>query len=87
MTVTSGSDSVTDLHRSSADVPSNCHELAIVKAVDLGDVALAMVADHGKVRRVKGKKKVAEPYKMLPEERPNPILKGNIDEGGMDIQK
>ena len=82
MTVTSGSGAVTDLRSSSVDVRSSCHERAFVDAVDLEDVQQAVIADQEKVARVKGKKKVAEPYKMSYEGRPNPFPKCKIDEGG-----
>ena len=41
-----------------------------------------MIADQEKKRRVEGKKKVAEPYKMSREGRPNPISIGIIDDAG-----
>ena len=79
LTFTSGSDAVTDLCRSSVDIPSSYHERAIVHAVDLEDVPLAVIADQERARRLKEKKKVAEPYKMSGEAKPNLIPKGSID--------
>ena len=81
MTVTSGSDVVVDRRRSSVDVPSSCHEHAIADAVVFEDVPLAMIADQERVRRVIGKKKVAELHKMSREGRPSLFSKGSIDEG------
>ena len=81
MTVTSGSEAVTDFCRSFVDLPTSCLERAIAVAVDLEVVPLAVIADQERVSRLEAIKKVVESNKTSREGRSNPIPKNSNGDG------
>ena len=64
LTISSGSDAITDLGRCSVNVPSNSHHRAATDAVDVEKVPLVVPVDQVKVKRLKEKAKAANFFEI-----------------------